>query len=266
MTGAGRPGAELPLEPVLPPSSFTALLAAKRLAPTWDVGEGTGEVSAAEATTVLALVYQDGVVMVGDRQATEGTTVAHRRVQKVYPADNYSAVAISGVAGIAVQLVRLFRTELEHYEKIEGVRLSLEGKANYLASMVRGQLSLAFQGLVVVPLFCGYDEFANVGRLYSFDVVGGSYEEQDYAATGSGGREARSFLRGTYEAGLDEEGALLLSMRALVAAAEEDTATAGPDLRRGIYPNVVIVSPDGYVEVEDDRVVDLANRALETTA
>ncbi len=266
MTGAGRPAADLPLEPVLPPSSFTALLAAQRMAPTWDVGAGAGDLSAAEATTVLALVYQDGVVMVGDRQATEGTTVAHRRVQKVYPADIYSAVAISGVAGIAVQLVRLFRTELEHYEKIEGVRLSLEGKANYLASMVRNQLPLAFQGLVVVPLFSGYDEAAGVGRLYSFDVVGGSYEEQDYAATGSGGREARSFLRGTYEAGLDEDGALLLAMRALIAAAEEDTATAGPDLRRGIYPNVVTVSAAGYREIADERVIDLADRALETTA
>ncbi len=266
MSGAGRPAGDLPLEPVLPPSSFTALLAAQRLAPSWDVGDGAGEVSAAEATTVLALVFRDGVVMVGDRQATEGTTVAHRRVQKVYPADNYSAVAISGVAGIAVQLVRLFRTELEHYEKIEGVRLSLEGKANYLASMVRGQLALAFQGLVVVPLFCGYDEFAEVGRLYSFDVVGGSYEEQDYAATGSGGREAKSFLRGTYQADLDEDGALLLAMRALIAAAEEDVATAGPDLRRGIYPNVVVVSEDGYREIADDRIVALAEAALETTA
>ncbi len=266
MIGDGPQAGDLPLEPVLPPSSFTALLESRRLAPRWEVGDGATPVSAAEATTVLALVYRDGVVMVGDRQATEGTTIAHRRVQKVYPADNYSAVAISGVAGIAVQLVRLFRTELEHYEKIEGVRLSLEGKANYLASMVRGQLSLAFQGLVVVPLFCGYDEFANVGRLYSFDVVGGSYEEQDYAATGSGGREARSFLRGTYEAGLDEDGALLLSMRALVAAAEEDTATAGPDLRRGIFPNVVIVSATGYAEVPEERVASLAGQALETTA
>ncbi len=265
MTGGGRPAGDLPLEPVLPPSSFSALLASRELAPRWEVGDGDGVISAAEATTVLALRYADGVVMIGDRQATEGTTVAHRRVQKVFPADNYSAVAISGVAGIAIELVKLFRTELEHYEKIEGTRLSLEGKANYLASMIRNQLSLAFQGLVVVPLFCGYDEQAGEGRLYSYDVVGGRYEEQDHAATGSGGREARSFLRGTYEPGMAEPDALHLAMKALVAAAEEDVATSGPDLRRGIYPNVVTVTLGGYREVPDGEVQAIAAAALETT-
>ncbi len=260
-------GTELPLGPQFPPSSFSAVLDSLRLTPRWEVPAGaSGEIQAAEATTVLALRHAEGVVMVGDRQATEGTTVAHRRVQKVYPADHYSAVAISGVAGIAIELVRLFRTELEHYEKLEGHRLSLDGKANYLATMIRNQLPLAFQGLVVVPLFCGYDDIDGTGRLYSFDVVGGRYEEQDYAATGSGGREARSFLRASYQHDLDEDGVLRLAMRALVAAAEEDVATAGPDLRRRIFPNVVVVDSAGYREIGDDRVAELSAAAIESMA
>jgi proteasome beta subunit len=201
--------------------------------------------------------------MVGDRQATAGNIVAHRRVQKVYPADAFSAVAISGTAGIAIELTRLFQTELEHYEKLEGNRLSLDGKANYLARMVRQQLPLAMQGLVVVPIFAGFDTLADTGRLYSFDVVGGRYEEQDFAATGSGSAEAASHLRANFEDDLDEAGALGLGVRALVTAAEEDTATGGPDLRRGIYPTVVTMTADGYAEIDEDRVAELSSAALE---
>jgi len=258
------PGASLPLEPVLPPSSFSALLTQRGLTPQWDLPPGAGSsLEVAEATTVLAIRYADGVVMIGDRQATEGYSVAHRRVQKVYPADGYSAVAISGTAGIALEMVRLLQTELEHYEKLEGTRLSLEGKANHLARMVRGQLPMVFQGLVVVPLFCGFDEADGTGRLYSYDVVGGRYEELDYAATGSGGREAKSLLRQRFEVGLGEADALRLGMAALTAAAEEDTATAGADLRRGIYPTVVTVSAAGYQEIDEGQVAELATEILE---
>lgn len=215
-----------------------------------------------EGTTILALRYGDGVVMAGDRRATAGNVIAHRRMKKVYPADEFSAVAISGTAGMAIELTRLFRTELEHYEKIEGTRLSLEGKANYLARMVRGNLPLAFQGLVVVPLFCGFDESEQVGRLYSFDVVGGRYEEQDYAATGSGGAEAKAFIKGVYETDLTEDRALAIAIEALVAAAEEDAATGGPDLRRGIYPNVVVVNREGITEVAEDRIEEVSAAVL----
>ena len=216
-----------------PGSSFTALLESLELHPRWSTEGGDSEpLAPPEGTTVLAVRYADGVVMVGDRQATEGYAVAHRRIQKVFAADEFSAVAISGTAGLAVEMVRLFQTELEHYEKLEGVRLSLDGKANYLARLVRQQLPLAFQGLVVVPLFAGYDDLSDSGRLYTFDVVGGRYEESDYGATGSGGREAKAYLRAAYEAEQEEAAALALALRALVAAAEEDTATAGPDVRR----------------------------------
>jgi proteasome beta subunit len=203
------------------------------------------------------------VAVAGDRRATAGNLIAHRRVQKVYPADAYSAVAISGVAGIAIELTRLFQTELEHYEKIEGRRLSLEGKANHLASMVRRQLPMAFQGLVVIPLFAGFDLESGEGRLYSFDVVGGRYDEIDFTATGSGGRDARLYLRTAFEPDLARDAALDLAVAALVAAAEEDTATGGPDLKRGIYPSVVTIDADGYAEADDDQVRAAAEAALE---
>lgn len=232
------------------------------MAPTWEVGDGNSMVEFAEGTTVLAVRYAEGVVMAGDRRATAGNVIAHRRMKKVFPADDYSAVAISGTAGMAIELIKLFQTELEHYEKIEGTRLSLEGKANFLARMVRGNLPLAFQGLVVVPLFCGFDEANGAGRLYTFDVVGGRYEEQDYAATGSGGAEAKAFLKGVYRDGLDEETSMAIAIEALVAAAEEDAATGGPDLRRGIYPNVVVVNRDGITEVGDDRVSAIATSVI----
>jgi proteasome beta subunit len=171
-------------------------------------------------------------------------------------------VGVSGTVGVGVELIRLFQTELEHYEKLEGSRLSLEGKANHLAAMVRAHLPMAFQGLVVVPLFCGFDEDGGQGRLYSFDVVGGRYEETDYAATGSGGRDAKGYLRTAFRDGLSEEEALRLAIEALVAAAEEDTATGGPDLQRGIYPNVVVVSAAGYREVAEERVAAVSREVM----
>lgn len=257
-----RRGDQLPLDPVVPASSFLSLLEMSGLAPTWTVPGAASALEIPEGTTILALRYADGVVMAGDRRATAGNVIAHRRMKKVFSADEYSAVAISGTAGMAIELIRLFQTELEHYEKIEGTRLSLEGKANYLARMVRANLPLAFQGLVVVPLFCGFDEADQVGRLYTFDVVGGRYEEQDYAATGSGGSEAKAFIKGVFEAGMTEDQTVEIAVEALVAAAEEDAATGGPDVRRGIYPNVVVVNGDGITEVSDDRIEGVATAVL----
>ena len=201
--------------------------------------------------------------MVGDRQATEGYSVAHRRMQKVFPTDHLSVVAISGTAGLAIDMVRLFQTELEHYEKLEGSRLSLDGKATYLARMVRQQLPLAFQGLVVVPLLAGFDELAKTGRLFTFDVVGGRYEEHDFGATGSGSREAKSYLRNRYAPDLEEADVLALTMEALVAASEQDVATAGPDPRRDIFPTIVTVTAAGYTELDDAQIEPIAVAALE---
>src|SRR5690606_1628503 len=203
-------------------------------------------------------------VMAGDRRATEGHLVAHRRIRKVFPADRTSGIAIAGTAGLAIDMVKLFQVELEHYEKIEGVRLSLEGKASFLARLVRNQLPLAFQGLGVVPLFAGYDENQGTGRVYSFDVIGGRYEETDFGSTGSGSRLAKSYLRTAYTEGMSADDAADLAVRSLVAAAQEDTATGGPDLTRGIYPNVVRIDESGLVEYDDETLIPFARAALET--
>lgn len=246
---------------IVPAASFSSLLDQHGLMPSWDVP--AGDIDVPEATTILALRWADGILMAGDRRATAGNLIAHRRVKKVYPADERSAVAISGTAGMAVELTKLFQTELEHYEKIEGTRLSIDGKANYLARMVRGNLALAFQGLIVVPLFCGYDDLAQRGKLYSYDVVGGRYDEQDYATTGSGGAEARAFLKASWREDLAESDAIQLALEALVAAAEEDAATGGPDPKRGIYPNMVTVTADGYREIPDEELAPVAATVLE---
>jgi proteasome beta subunit len=259
----GAEGGPFRYDEPIPRASFISLLESRGIQPVWTVDESAARLDIPEATTILAVRFSDGVVMAGDRRATAGNLIAHDRVKKVYAADRFSAVAISGTAGMAIELVKLFQTELEHYEKIEGTRLSLDGKANYLARMVRGHLPLAFQGLAVVPLFCGYDERARSGKLFSFDVVGGRYEEQEYATTGSGGGVARSFLKGVYEGGLTEDEAVQMAVEALVAAAEEDSATGGPDLRRRIYPNVVTVTAEGLSEIGEERLATVSQAAVE---
>lgn len=220
-------------------------------------------VDAPHGTTILALKYSDGVVIAGDRRATEGYTIAHRSIEKVFPTDNLSAIGIAGTAGPAIEMTRLFQTELEHYEKIEGERLSLEGKANKLSQMIRANLPLAMQGLAVVPLFAGFDERASVGRIFKYDVTGGRYEESDYWATGSGGRDARATLKKRYRAGLDRDEAVKIALEALFDASEEDTGTGGPDVLRQIYPNIASISGDGFVKISDDAIAALFDSLLQ---
>jgi proteasome beta subunit len=212
--------------------------------------------AAAHATTIVALRYADGVIMAGDRRATMGNIIAHRAMEKVFPADRYSAVAIAGSAGMAVEMVRLFQVQLEHYEKVEGTALSLEGKANQLAQMVRQNLPLAMQGLVVVPLFAGYDIARGIGRIYSYDATGGRYEETDFQATGSGGRDARSTIKLGYRDGMSRDEAVDLAIQSLYEAADEDSATGGPDLVRGIYPLIAVVDVEGYQLVPEEEVAE----------
>jgi proteasome beta subunit len=213
-----------------------------------------GVVEGPEGTTVLALRYADGVIVAGDRRATEGFQIAHRSIEKVFAADDMSAVAIAGSAGPAVEMVRLFQTELEHYEKVEGERLSLEGKANKLSQMIRANLPAAMQGLAVVPLFAGFDEARDVGRLFKYDITGGRYEEDDFHATGSGGKDARSSLKKRYEPDLDRDTAVKIAIEALFDAADEDVGTGGPDLMRGIFPTVVAISDAGTIEIAEDVI------------
>ncbi|MGH2635200.1 MAG: proteasome subunit beta [Actinomycetota bacterium] len=214
----------------------------------------SGAAGLPHGTTVLGLKFADGVVFAGDRRATEGYAVADDRMDKVFAADEFSAIAIAGAAGQALEIVRLFQLELEHYEKITGDRLSLEGKANRLAQMIRGNFPLAIQGLVVVPLFGGYDERRQEGRIFYYDATGGRWEEEDYHATGSGGRPAKSSLKKRWRPGLDRAEALRVAVEALVDASHEDVATGGPDPARGIYPTVVLVSSGGAEIASDDEV------------
>jgi proteasome beta subunit len=206
------------------------------------------------ATTIVALSYAGGVVMAGDRRATMGNLIAHREIEKVFPADEYSCVGIAGTAGLAVELVRLFQVELEHYEKIEGALLSLDGKANRLSAMIRGNLGLAMQGLAVVPLFAGYDLARGAGRIFSYDVTGGRYEERDHHAVGSGSLFARGSLKKRWQPGMDLPAAVAVVIEALFDAADDDSATGGPDQQRQIFPVVASVSADGYRRVPDDEL------------
>jgi proteasome beta subunit len=205
-------------------------------------------------TTVVALRFTDGVVIAGDRRAVEGYTIADNRMDKVFLADDHSAVGIAGVAGQALELVRLFQTELEHYEKVEGEPLSLEGKANRLAQLIRGSFPLVVQGLVVVPVYAGYDLARGEGRIFRYDAIGGRYEETDYNATGSGGRDARASLKKTWRPDFGRPGAVGAAVESLMDASEADTATGGPDPVRGIFPSVFVVSAEGVQEVPEDEV------------
>jgi proteasome beta subunit len=211
-------------------------------------------ISVPHGTTVLAMKYAHGAVMAGDRRATEGYSIADERIDKVFPADETSAVAIAGAAGQATEIVRLFQTELEHYEKVEGDRLSLEGKANRLAQMIRQNFPMALQGLVVVPLFAGYDQRRGEGRLFRYDVTGGRWEEANFHATGSGSLHARGTLKKRWRPGLSREEAVRAAVEALYDASQEDVATGGPDLIRGIFPTVRTISSDGVVPVPEDEV------------
>lgn len=213
-------------------------------------------------TTILALRFADGVVVAGDRRATEGMYIADRRIEKVFPADAWSAVAIAGAAGPAIDMVKLFQTELEHYEKVEGDLLSLEGKANKLAQMIKANFPMALQGLVVVPLYAGYDAARGHGRIFRYDVVGGRYEDTDYHATGSGGLHARGTLKKGWRSDHPQEAAVRLALEALADASDEDAATGGADLSRQIFPTVAVVTARGYESVPDEALKPLVEALL----
>lgn len=210
-----------------------------------------------DGTTVLALVFAGGVVIAGDRRATSGHLIARSDMRKVFPADAYSAVAISGAAGPATDLAKLFATELEHYEKVEGHTLSLDGRATKLASMVRAHLPLLMRGLVVVPLFAGYEPEKHVAQIYEYDAVGGKYLATTYAATGSGSLIAKGTLKRVHRADVDERGAIATALDALVDAAEGDSATSGPDQLRQIFPLIAVIDDEGYREYADEDVAEI---------
>jgi proteasome beta subunit len=221
---------------------------------------------APHGTTIVAIATAEGVVMAGDRRATMGNLIASRDIEKVHAADSYSLIGIAGTAGIGIELMRLFQVELEHYEKIEGIMLSLDGKANRLAGMVRGNLGAAMQGLAVVPLFAGFDlspaDPSRAGRIFSFDVAGGLYEETGYDSIGSGSLFAKSALKKKYRRGVSTDDAVRLAVEALYDAADDDTATGGPDLVRDIYPVLAALTAEGYRRYSDAEVGAIARAVV----
>ncbi len=233
-------------------------------------GDSHGDI-APHGTTIVALTFAGGVLIAGDRRATMGNLIASRDVDKVYVTDEYSAAGIAGTAGIAIELVRLFAVELEHYEKIEGVPLTFDGKASRLSSMVRNNLPIAMQGLAVVPMLVGYDlnasDPAKAGRIVSYDVVGGRSEERSgYHAVGSGSLFAKSALKKLYRNGIDADEALRFAVESLYDAADDDSATGGPDLGRRIYPSAVTITADGAEEVSAERAEQVARAVIEARA
>jgi proteasome beta subunit len=246
-------------------SSFTEFLSAA--AP--DLLPGASVTSAADlphGTTIVAAQFDGGVVMAGDRRATAGNLIAQRDIEKVFAADDYTLVGIAGTAGLAIEIVRLYQVELEHYEKIEGTQLTLDGKANRLATMIRGNLAQAIQGLAVVPLFAGFDvdssDPSDAGKIFSFDVAGGRYPERYFHSVGSGSLFARGALKKLWRPGLDRAGAVRVVVEALYDAADDDSATGGPDITRGIYPVVMAASAEGTVRVPDDELAGAVREIL----
>lgn len=239
-----------------PGPSFTALLARAGLEPPVPSIAPGDRALITHGTTVVALRCESGVVMAGDRRATSGNFISHRSIEKVFPADRHSGVAIAGAAGPAMEMVKLFQLQLEHYEKVEGSALSLEGKANQLGQMVRSNLPAAMQGLGVVPIFAGYDTHRNTGRLFEYDITGGRYEETRFASSGSGSLHAGTVIKLGYREGMGREDAIVLAIRSLFEAADEDSATGGPDLVRGIYPVIATITAEGFERVEESEVAD----------
>lgn len=243
-------------------SSFADFLADSGLWPAQALST-QGSVEVPHATTIVALAATDGIVMAGDRRATMGNIIAQRDIEKVFPADEHSVVGIAGAAGVAVELVRLFQVELEHYEKIEGLPLSLDGKANRLATLLRGNLGMAMQGLAVVPLFAGYDLDSGRGRIFSYDVTGGRYEERDHHAVGSGSVFARGSLKKLYRSSMSTGDAVMAAVEALYDAADDDSATGGPDLTRRIFPVIAVADADGVRMLPETEVGGVVERVVE---
>jgi proteasome beta subunit len=247
-------------------SSFTdflaehspGLLPGRRSVPT-----GPAPLEAPHGTTIVAATFSGGVVMAGDRRATMGNVIAQRDIEKVFPAEEFSCVGIAGAAGLSIELVRLFQVELEHYEKIEGMPLSLDGKANRLAALIRSNLGMAMQGLAVVPLFAGYDLHSGAGRIFSYDVTGGRYEEQSFHSVGSGSLFARGSLKKLYRPDFTGRECAMATIQALYDAADDDSATGGPDMTRRIFPVVAVVTSDGYTRLPDAEVAAIADEVVD---
>jgi proteasome beta subunit len=259
-------GARLPESYLTPGTSsfaeFVGTVSPDLLPSRMSLPAGSASELAPHATTIVAATFAGGVVMAGDRRATMGNVIAQRDIEKVFPTDEYSCVGIAGTAGLAVEMVRLFQTELEHYEKIEGTTLSIDGKANRLSALIRGNLAMAMQGLAVVPLFAGFDLVSEQGRIFSYDVTGGRYEETAFHSVGSGSVFARGSLKKLYRDDLDQQQCVTAVIQSLYDAADDDSATGGPDLTRRIFPVISVITADGHTRMSQDQVAAIADEVV----
>jgi len=246
-----------------PGPDFAALLRRTGNGPVDIPMDGADRLEITHGTTCVAVRYADGVIIAGDRRATSGNWISHRSIEKVFAADKFSGVAIAGAAGPAIEMVRLFQLQLEHYEKVEGAQLSLEGKANQLSQMIRNNLPAAMAGMAVVPIFAGFDRLRQTGRLFQFDITGGRYEEADHTATGSGSMHAATVVKLGFEPNMARDATVDLVLRALWEAADEDSATGGPDLIRGIYPVVATITADGFERLADEELQDRSRTMID---
>jgi len=263
--GSGGGDGRLPAAFMTPgSSSFTEFIGVQspELLPSRRPLPMSGTFELPHGTTIVALTYDGGIVMAGDRRATMGNLIANRDMDKVFEADQYSAVGIAGTAGLAIEIVKLFQVELEHYEKIEGTLLSLEGKANRLATMIRSNLAMAMQGLAVVPMFAGFDLPTMTGRIFSYDVSGGCYEEHDHHSVGSGSLFARGAMKKLWHPGMDSGAAIRVAVEALYDAADDDSATGGPDLSRRIWPTLAVVDAEGLRFLDDDALAAVVEQIV----
>ena len=231
--------------------------------PSVQTPSGSVDHLAPHGTTIVAATFPGGVVMAGDRRATMGNVIAQRDIEKVFPADEFSVIGIAGAAGIAVELVGLFQVELEHYEKLEGAPLSMVGKANRLSTLIRQNLGMAMQGFVVVPLFAGWDLAAGEGRIFSYDATGGRYEEHAFFSVGSGSVFARGSLKKLYRDDFGADEATMAVVQALYDAADDDSATGGPDLTRKIFPVVLVATADGVQRVSETQIAGMVATMME---
>lgn len=260
-TGAGLPPAYLRAGSASF-SEFLAEVSPELLPARRFESQGSSGDLAPHGTTIVSATFEGGVVMAGDRRATMGNMIAQRDIQKVFASDEFSLVGIAGVAGLAVEMTRLFRAELEQYEKIEGAPLSLDGKANRLATMIRGNLAMAMQGLMVMPLFAGWDLHRRLGRIFSYDATGGRYEETAFHSVGSGSVFARGSLKKLYRSDMNAKQCATAVVQALYDAADDDSATGGPDLQRRIFPIVMVATADGVHQFDEDAIAAMVDEIV----
>lgn len=242
---------------------------AKALSPSDPAGSGL-PFEPTEGTTILALRYRDGVMVAGDRRATAGHTVLYDRADKVIPIDDYSLMAISGSPAMAFEIARILEHSFQYHRRRQLQEMSIEAKLRRLSLLIRDNLPMAVQGIgAVIPIFATYDQEADLGRIYFYDVLGAQFEVADFATTGSGSSAVRGAMYymnrwgGPPFSQLSREDAVGLSLRLLFTASEYDSATGRYESSAGVYPTVKTITSGGQEDIDLDELRALHERFLD---